>query len=55
MVFFPDRKGGILLGFCEKGLGKSFSLVDLDLKREDLGTGFEVPYKNLGFFWRGVV
>lgn len=53
--FFPDRKGGFFLGFCVVDLGKSFSLVDLDLKRVDLGTGFEILAETFGFFWRCVL
>lgn len=55
MGFFPDRKGRFFLGFCVMGLGKSFSLVDLDLKRVDLGTGFEILEETFGVLWKCVL
>lgn len=43
------------MGFCVVGLGKSFSLVHLDLKRADLGTGFKFLEETFGFLWRCVL
>lgn len=36
-------------------LGKSFSLVDLDLKHVDLGTGFEIFEETFGVLWKCVL